>query len=100
MINHTYATMRGICNCNWELNRHRIWNFSGIGQNVVSQMEKEFEGKIKSLQKYYGLLDKSNELVLPQVEYQLEDEDVKQIIHEVLNELYHSKEGKENSQLK
>ena len=60
-------------------------------------MEKEFEGKIKSLQKYYGLLDKNNELVRPQVEYQLEDEDVKQIIHEVLNELYYSKEGKENS---
>ena len=36
----------------------------------------------------------------PQIEYQLEDEDVKQIIHEVLNELYHSKEGKENSQPK
>ena len=54
-------------------------------------MEKEFEGKINSLQKYYGLLDKNNELVRPQVEYQLEDEDVKQIIHEVLNELYYSK---------
>lgn len=54
-------------------------------------MEKEFEGKIKSLQKYYGLLDKNNELVLPQIEYQLEDEDVKQIIHEVLNELYTQK---------
>ncbi|MGA6989536.1 MAG: hypothetical protein WBX81_03915 [Nitrososphaeraceae archaeon] len=59
--------------------------------NGVSQMEKEFEGKIKSLQKYYGLLDKNNELVLPQVEYQPEDEDVKQIIHEVLNELYTQK---------
>ncbi|MFZ0555223.1 MAG: hypothetical protein WBL68_03370 [Nitrososphaeraceae archaeon] len=59
--------------------------------NGVSQMEKEFEGKIKSLQKYYGLLDKNNELVLPQIEYQLEDEDVKQIIHEVLNELYTQK---------
>ena len=91
MINHTYTTTRGICSCNWELNRYRIGNFSGIGQNGVSQMEKEFEGKIKSLQKYYGLLDKNNELVLPQIEYQLEDEDVKQIIHEVLNELYTQK---------
>lgn len=64
----------------------------------VSQMEKEFEGKIKSLQKHYGLIDKNNELVRPQVEYRLEDEDVKQIIHDVLNELYYSKGGKGNSQ--
>jgi hypothetical protein len=62
-------------------------------------MSEEFFLKVRiDIEKYYGLLDRNNELVRPQVEYQLEDEDVKQIIHEVLNELYYSKEENEKSQ--
>ncbi|HET9774049.1 MAG TPA: hypothetical protein VFP25_03600 [Nitrososphaeraceae archaeon] len=50
----------------------------------VSQMEKEFEKKIKSLQQRSILSERSSEP-------HLEEEHVKEILHDVLNELYYSK---------
>ena len=58
----------------------------------VSQMEKEFEGKISSLQKHYGSLRTEGEVP------QLEEKEVKQILHEVLSELYSTKKDKEEIQ--
>jgi hypothetical protein len=58
----------------------------------VSQMEKELQGKINSLQKHYGALRTENEFP------ELEEKEVKQILHEVLHELYYSKNDKEEIQ--
>ncbi|MDX1373912.1 MAG: hypothetical protein R3321_15660, partial [Nitrososphaeraceae archaeon] len=49
----------------------------------VSQMEKQFEGKIKTLQKS----SKFEKIIEPQ----LEEERVREILRDVLNELYHYK---------
>jgi hypothetical protein len=58
----------------------------------VSQMEKELEGKVKSIEKRFKPLERTEEP-------DLKDEDIKEILHEVLNELYYSKgkKGIENS---
>ncbi|HEU5172299.1 MAG TPA: hypothetical protein VFT83_02120, partial [Nitrososphaeraceae archaeon] len=50
----------------------------------VSQMEKEFEAKIKSLQQRSRLSERKDEP-------HLEEEHVKEILRDVLNELYYSK---------
>lgn len=50
----------------------------------VSQMEKELESQVKFVQNRSGVSE-----IMP--ESQLEEEEVKEILHDVLNELYHSK---------
>jgi hypothetical protein len=52
----------------------------------VSQMEKELEEETKLLEKHFGLSER---------EERLQEENVKQILHDVLNELYYSKGKKE-----
>jgi hypothetical protein len=61
----------------------------------VSQMEKEFEEKVRFIQKHHGLSEKTYEPHLE--EENLEEEHVKQILHDVLNELYYSKKSKEGT---
>ena len=53
----------------------------------VSQMEKELEKKTKLLEKQFGLSEKAEDYL----EEHLEEENAKQILHDVLNELYYSK---------
>jgi uncharacterized membrane protein (Fun14 family) len=53
----------------------------------VSQMEKELEKNVKSIEK--RLLERTGESHFE--EQHLEDENVKEILHDVLNELYYSK---------
>ena len=55
----------------------------------VSQMEKELVEKTKSLEKHFSLSEREDYL-----HEQLEEENAKQILHEVLNELYYSKAKK------
>jgi hypothetical protein len=63
----------------------------------VSQMEKEFEEKVKFLEERSRLSERTDEPHLE--EENLEEEDVKQILHDVLNELYYSKKkSKEDTQ--
>jgi hypothetical protein len=57
----------------------------------VSQMEKEFENKVKFLEEHSRLSEKMYEPHLE--EENLEEEDVKQILRDVLNELYYSKKN-------
>ncbi|HEY9386755.1 MAG TPA: hypothetical protein VIP70_06930 [Nitrososphaeraceae archaeon] len=55
----------------------------------VSQMEKEFENKVKFLEERSRLSERTD---VPHLEEEnLEEEHVKQILHDVLNELYYSK---------
>ena len=54
----------------------------------VSQMEKEFEKQIKSVEEKV-VSDETTDDIPP-----LEEEDVKEILHELLNELYYSKAKK------
>jgi hypothetical protein len=54
----------------------------------VSQMEKELEGQVKSLEKHFKPSERIDEP-------DLGDDDIKEILHEVLNELYYSKGKKE-----
>ena len=58
----------------------------------VSQMEKEIEKKMKLMEKHYGLSGRMDESHLQE---HLEEENAKQILHDVLNELYYSKAKKE-----
>ena len=53
----------------------------------VSQMEKELEEETKSLEKHFRLSEREEH----HMEERLEEENVKQILHDVLNELYYSK---------
>jgi hypothetical protein len=55
----------------------------------VSQMEKELENQVKFVQKRSRVSEKEVE------EQHLEEENVKEILHDVLNELYYSKKSKE-----
>jgi hypothetical protein len=57
----------------------------------VSEMQNEFEKKVKYVQKHSRLLERTDEPPL-------EEENVKEILRDVLNELYYSKKGKENTQ--
>jgi hypothetical protein len=57
----------------------------------VSQMEKELEKNVKSIEK--RLLERTGESHFE--EQRLEEENVKEILHDVLNELYYSKGKKE-----
>ncbi|MGB8936921.1 MAG: hypothetical protein WCC17_17665 [Candidatus Nitrosopolaris sp.] len=50
----------------------------------VSQMEKELEDQAKSIEKRFKPLERTDEP-------DLKDEDVKEILHDVLTELYYSK---------
>jgi len=59
----------------------------------VSQMEKELEEETKSLEKHFRLSEREEH----NMEERLEEENVKQILHDVLNELYYSK-GKKDIQ--
>lgn len=59
----------------------------------VSQMEKELESQVKFIQKRSGLLSERTE-----AEPELEEEDVKEILHDVLDELYYSKGKNEEKQ--
>jgi hypothetical protein len=54
----------------------------------VSQMEKELEGELKSLEERFKPFERTEEP-------ELETENIKEILHEVLNELYYSKGKKE-----
>jgi hypothetical protein len=56
----------------------------------VSEMQKEFEKKVKSVQKRSALFERTDEPPL-------EEENVKEIIHDVLNELYYSKKSREDT---
>jgi hypothetical protein len=51
----------------------------------VSQMEKEFENQIKSVEEKVVFAETTDDIP------QLEEENVKEILHELLNELYYSK---------
>jgi len=53
-------------------------------------MEKELEEETKSLEKHFRLSEREDYL-----QEQLEEENVKQILHDVLNKLYYSKGKKE-----
>ena len=53
----------------------------------VSQMEKELESQVKFVQKHSRVSERM-------AEPQLEEEEVKEILHDVLNELYYSKAKK------
>jgi hypothetical protein len=53
-------------------------------------MEKEFEKKTKLLEKQFGLSEKTENYL----QEHLEEENAKQILHDVLNELYYSKSKK------
>jgi hypothetical protein len=53
----------------------------------VSQMEKELEEKTKSFEKRFRLSEREEDYI----EERLEEENAKQILHDVLNELYYSK---------
>jgi hypothetical protein len=53
----------------------------------VSQMEKELEEETKSLEKHFRLSEREEDYI----EERLEAENAKQILHDVLNELYYSK---------
>jgi hypothetical protein len=59
----------------------------------VSQMEKELENQVKFVQKSSRVLEEEDELHLE--EQHLEEENVKEILRDVLNELYYSKKSKE-----
>jgi hypothetical protein len=59
----------------------------------VSQMEKELEQQVKFVQKRSRVSEKEDELHFE--EQHLEEENVKEILHDVLNELYYSKGKKE-----
>ena len=50
----------------------------------VSQMEKELEAQAESIEKRFKPLERTDEP-------DLKDEDVKEILHDVLTELYYSK---------
>jgi hypothetical protein len=50
----------------------------------VSQMEKELEGQVKSLEERFKPLERTDEP-------DLKDEEIKEILHDVLTELYYSK---------
>jgi ABC-type multidrug transport system fused ATPase/permease subunit len=54
----------------------------------VSQMEKELEGEVKSLEERFKPLERTDEP-------DLKDDDIKEILHDVLTELYYSKGRKE-----
>jgi hypothetical protein len=56
----------------------------------VSQMEKELEEETKSLEKHFGLSEREEDYL----QERLEEENAKQILHDVLNELYYSKSKK------
>jgi hypothetical protein len=56
----------------------------------VSQMEKELENQVKFVQKRSRVSERTAD-----AEPQLEEENVKEILHDVLNELYYSKGKKE-----
>jgi len=56
----------------------------------ISQMEKELEGEAKSVEKRLKPFERTEEP-------KLEDEDIKEILHDVLNELYYSRGKKETS---
>ncbi|MFL6433096.1 MAG: hypothetical protein ACJ71O_05100 [Nitrososphaeraceae archaeon] len=51
----------------------------------VSQMEKELEKEVKSVEQKVSSLETAYDIP------QLKDKDVKEILHDVLNELYYSK---------
>ena len=53
----------------------------------VSQMEKELEKQVKSVEEKVSSLSSETGYDIPQ----LEEENVKEILHDVLNELYYSK---------
>lgn len=54
----------------------------------VSQMEKDLESQVKSIEKRINLFE-------TKVESDMEEEDIKETLHDVLNELYYSKGKKE-----
>jgi hypothetical protein len=56
----------------------------------VSQMENELEGQVKSVEKRFKPSERTDEP-------DLKDEEIKEILHDVLNELYYSKGKKESS---
>jgi hypothetical protein len=63
----------------------------------VSQMEKEFEKRVKFLEEHSRLSEARKDLDLEE-ESHLEEENVREILRDVLNELYYSKKNKEEKQ--
>ena len=53
----------------------------------VSQMEKELEKEVKSVEEKLSKLSPETTVDIPQ----LEEQEAKEILHDVLNELYYSK---------
>jgi hypothetical protein len=58
----------------------------------VSQMEKELEKEVKSVEEKMSKLSPETTVDIPQ----LEEQEVKEILHDVLNELYYSKNKRQN----
>ncbi|HZD33922.1 MAG TPA: hypothetical protein VE130_01850 [Nitrososphaeraceae archaeon] len=54
-------------------------------------MEKEFEKRVKFLEERSSFIEMSDESHL---EVEMDEEDIKKTLHEVLNELYYSKKSK------
>jgi hypothetical protein len=61
----------------------------------VSQMEKELEQQVKSVYRRSGIDEKEQGLRLEEEQLKFEEENAKEILRDVLNELYHSKGKKE-----
>jgi hypothetical protein len=59
----------------------------------VSQMEKELENQAKFVQKRTRVSEKTTD-----AEPHLDEENLKEILHDVLNELYYSKSKKERDE--
>ena len=58
----------------------------------ISEMEKEYQSRIKFVKERFEILE---DIHKPAFETEMDEEDVKKTLHEVLNELYYSKGKKE-----
>jgi hypothetical protein len=54
----------------------------------VSQMERELESQVRSIEKRVNLFE-------TKIETEMKEDDIKETLHDVLNELYYSKGKKE-----
>jgi hypothetical protein len=80
-----------------ELHKSAVSQLSLLKSIGVSQMEKELEEKVKFMYKRSGVSEKEEGAQFEE-ESHLEGENVKEILHDVLNELYYSKGKTEETQ--
>jgi hypothetical protein len=64
----------------------------------ISQMEKEIEKQIKTVEKRSGVSEKERSLHLEREQSHFEEENVKEILRDVLSELYYSKKKEESQE--